>query len=98
MFLSGSGSPSVDARVDWKLFRSIDSSTLPSSGGALDPSGFVDGDLLELFLVMADELAVSFVAIAMLMVSQVKTANTLCDGTEADELVKEVRGIVDSFA
>ncbi|EER19161.1 hypothetical protein Pmar_PMAR028627 [Perkinsus marinus ATCC 50983] len=80
-----SGSPSVDARVDWKLFRSIDSSTLPSSGGALDPSGFVDGDLLELFLVMADELAV-------------KTANTLCDGTEADELVKEVRGIVDSFA
>ncbi|KAF4727602.1 hypothetical protein FOZ63_029416, partial [Perkinsus olseni] len=81
----GSADPSVDARVDWKLFRSIDSNTLHSSSGALDPSGFVDGDLFELFLVMADELAM-------------KTANTLNDGTEAGELVKEVQTIVDSFA
>ncbi|KAF4738940.1 DNA damage-binding protein 1a, partial [Perkinsus olseni] len=46
----GSADPSVDARVDWKLFRSIDSNTLHGSSGALDPSGFVDGDLFELFL------------------------------------------------
>ncbi|KAF4650067.1 hypothetical protein FOL46_001245, partial [Perkinsus olseni] len=75
----------MDARVDWKLFRSVDSNTLHSSGGALDPSGFVDGDLFELFLVMADELAM-------------RTTNTLNDGTEARDLVKEVQAIVDSFA
>ncbi|KAF4663643.1 DNA damage-binding protein 1a [Perkinsus chesapeaki] len=78
-------SPQSDARLDWRAYRSIDSNLIRST---VEPSGFIDGDLLQLFLVTEDDdddIAV-------------RAANTLNDGTTGDALKKEVEEVVEAFA